>query len=74
MNSLVIKLQSSTKDLFSIINVFYRLLYCFWGLPLLWLILAMEAMAMGAAMATEAMGMVVMVEDIMEREMLTQRL
>jgi len=43
-------------------------------LQLLWLILAMEAMAMGAAMATEAMGMVVMVEDIMEREMLTQRL
>ena len=50
-----------------------RLLCCFWELPLLWPILAMEDMAM----VTEAMVMVVMevmVEDIMEKEMLMQRL
>ena len=62
---------------FNLIKCFYRLLCCFWVLQLLWLILAMEAMAMDAAMATEAMVMVVMevmVEDIMEKEMLMQRL
>ena len=73
MNSLVMRLILNPKYQLERNYLYSRLLSCFWELPLLWLILAIGAMATVAAMVTEAMVMVVMevmAEDIMEREML----